>query len=130
MGIWQGQSRRKFTGGRRRYARKKRKFEIGRELQEAGIAERRVKIIHARGNTVKFRVLSTNYANITDKEKNTTSQVKIIQVVENPANIHYVRRNIITRGAVIETEIGNAVVTSRPGQHGIINAILLKKTES
>jgi len=38
-----------------------------------------------------------------------------------------VRRNIITKGAVIKTEKGPARVTSRPGQHGIINAILLER---
>jgi small subunit ribosomal protein S8e len=36
-----------------------------------------------------------------------------------------VRQNIVTRGAVIETEAGRARVTSRPGQHGVINAVLI-----
>jgi small subunit ribosomal protein S8e len=35
------------------------------------------------------------------------------------------RRAIITKGAIIETSKGNARVTSRPGQCGIINAVLL-----
>jgi small subunit ribosomal protein S8e len=46
--------------------------------------------------------------------------------VENPANPHYVRRNIITKGAVIKTELGNAKVTSRPGQDGVVNAALIE----
>jgi small subunit ribosomal protein S8e len=45
--------------------------------------------------------------------------------VENQANIHYVRRNIINKGAIIETNLGKARVTSRPGQTGTINAVLL-----
>ena len=53
------------------------------------------------------------------------SKTEIISVVENPANIHYVRRNIMTKGAIIETELGKAKITSRPGQTGTINAILI-----
>jgi ribosomal protein S8E len=47
-------------------------------------------------------------------------------VVENTASGHYVRRNIITKGAVIKTAAGNARVTSRPGQDGVINAVLIE----
>ena len=76
-------------------------------------------------NNQKVRVLRTNVVNVVDTKKNKTFKTKIIQVVENPANPHYVRRNIITKGAIIETEAGNARVTSRPGQHGVLNAVLL-----
>jgi small subunit ribosomal protein S8e len=48
-------------------------------------------------------------------------------VVENPANPHYVRRNILTKGAIVETEFGKARIISRPGQHGVINGVLVKK---
>ena len=51
---------------------------------------------------------------------------KILKVVENRANPNYVRQNIITKGSVVETEKGNAKVTSRPGQHGIVNAVMLE----
>ena len=43
----------------------------------------------------------------------------------NSANPNYVRRNIITKGAIVETPEGNAKVTSRPGQDGVINGILI-----
>jgi ribosomal protein S8E len=43
----------------------------------------------------------------------------------NPTNPFFARRNITTKGAVIETEIGDAVVTSRPDQDGIVNARLM-----
>ena len=51
--------------------------------------------------------------------------MKILDVIENPANPHYVRQNIVTRGAIIETDAGRARVTSRPGQHGVISAVLI-----
>ena len=50
-----------------------------------------------------------------------------MEVIENTANPNYVRQNIITKGSVIETEKGKAKVTSRPGQHGVVNAVLLTK---
>ena len=50
---------------------------------------------------------------------------KIETVKDNKANLHYMRRNILTKGAVIKTELGDARITNRPGQDGVINAILL-----
>ena len=47
-------------------------------------------------------------------------------MVENPSNVNYVRRNIVTKGAVIETSEGRARVTSRPGQTGQVNAVLIE----
>ena len=49
----------------------------------------------------------------------------IVNVVENPANPHLVRRNIITKGCVVETKLGKAKVTSRPGQEGSVNGVLI-----
>ncbi|RLI95711.1 MAG: 30S ribosomal protein S8e, partial [Candidatus Aenigmatarchaeota archaeon] len=56
-----------------------------------------------------------------------TKKVKILDVLENPANPQLVRSKIVTKGCIIKTELGNAKVTSRPSQHGIVNAVLIKK---
>jgi small subunit ribosomal protein S8e len=48
-------------------------------------------------------------------------------VTKNPANKDYERRGVITKGALLETEIGIAKVISRPGQDGVINAVLIKQ---
>ena len=47
-------------------------------------------------------------------------------VRKNASNPNYVRRNIITKGAVIDTDAGRARVTSRPGQDGQVNAVRLE----
>ena len=47
-------------------------------------------------------------------------------VSENTADRHFVRHNIITKGAIVMTSKGKAKVTNRPGQEGIINAVLVK----
>ncbi|HEB37622.1 MAG TPA: 30S ribosomal protein S8e [Thermoplasmatales archaeon] len=125
MAIWQGRSRRSITGRIIRAHRGKKKYEIGREQLITTLGERRTKKIRTTGKNEKVRLLSINVAYVTDKNGK-TSKTEILGVVENPANPHYVRRNIITKGAIIETKLGKARVTSRPGQHGQINAVLIE----
>ncbi|WP_457742139.1 30S ribosomal protein S8e [Thermococcus sp.] len=127
MAIWQGRSLKKPSGGRIVLARKKRKRELGREPANTRVAEEREKrkIIRTYGGNRKVRLVEALYANVFENGKG--KKVKIIGVVENPANRQYARRNIITKGAIIETELGKAIVTSRPGQDGVVNAVLLKE---
>ena len=120
---FQGRSTRKRTGGRRRPAQNKRKHQLGHEPTETEVAEPRLKAIDARGNTEKVRAISTNVASVADGGEVVTADIE--GVAENPANPNYVRRNIITKGAVIDTSAGQARVTSRPGQDGQVNAVLL-----
>jgi len=124
---WQGKSRRKKTGGKLHLSRKKRSYELGREQHLPSIGDVRYKKVRTRGNNQRMRILSTNMVNVTDPGTNETKLLEIKNVLENPANPHYVRRNILTKGALIETEIGTAKITSRPGQDGCINAVLLKE---
>jgi small subunit ribosomal protein S8e len=62
---------------------------------------------------------------VTDPATKTSKTVKIETVTGNPANKNYIRRNIMTKGSIIKTEIGSARITNRPGQEGSINAILI-----
>lgn len=124
---WQGTSRRKYTGGRLIRARGKRKFELGREAAETHVGETSKKVIRCFGGNRKYRLLRSNIANVTDPRSNRTEKATIETVVENPANQHYVRRDIITKGAVIRTSLGLARVTNKPGQEGIINAVLISE---
>ncbi len=117
-----GRSARKRTGGRLRPMAKRKKHQIGRQPTETQVGEKKFKTIDARGNSRKVRAISTNVASVAvDGEVRNAS---IQDVVENPANPNYVRRNIITKGAFIETDEGRARVTSRPGQDGQVNAVL------
>ena len=125
MALWQGRSKRKPSGGRYRPFRKKRKREISREQQFAFIGAARRKLYRTKGANRKVRVLKEQVANVLDPRTSTTKKVKIVTVKENSSNPHYVTRNIMTRGAVVQTEIGLAKITSRPGQDGVINAVLV-----
>lgn len=125
MVVSQARSKRKSTGGKYISAGKKRKYEIGRSPTHTKVGEKHLKKIRTRGGNSKTKSLWLGEANILDPESKKYSKVKISSVVENTANRHYVRRNIITKGAVIETEKGKAKVTSRPGQEGTVNAVLV-----
>ncbi|WP_435346152.1 30S ribosomal protein S8e [Haloarchaeobius sp. HRN-SO-5] len=120
----QGRSIRKRTGGRLRPIKKRKKHQLGRLPTETQVGEGRFRVIETRGNTSKTRALATDVANV--NQGGETVQATIEDVVENDANPNYVRRNIITKGAVIETDAGTARVTSRPGQTGQVNAVALE----
>ena len=125
MALWQGRSKRKSTGGRYRPLRKKRRREISREQQFAFIGAPRLKLYRTKGGNRKVRVLKAEFANVLDPRTSATKKAKIITVKENTSNPHYVTRNIMTRGAVVQTEVGLAKITSRPGQDGVVNAVLV-----
>lgn len=125
MSIWQGRALRKATGGRLKKSKSKRKFELGGEHKETTIGARKIHNADTRGGNTKVKLTIAEFANVVDKKKGTCKKVKVLSVAQNKANQHYVRRNIITQGSVIETEIGDARVYSRPGQDGNINAVLI-----
>ncbi len=125
MGIFQGRSNRKATGGRLRDFRKVRESELGKVPTLSKIGPRRVKVERVLGGHLKLRLMSEDIVNLLDPKTKKFEKVKIKIVVENPGNRHYVRRNIMTKGTIIETEKGKARITNRPGQEGMINAVLI-----
>lgn len=126
MSQWKGKSKRKITGGRRRFHRKKKKFELGPDFFPAVIEEDKKKKVRSRGGNFKTRVVGTDVVNLADREGN-VEQVEMQNVSKNPANPNYVQRNILTKGAIIDTPKGRARITSRPGQDGVVNAVLLEE---
>ncbi|MDD2249350.1 30S ribosomal protein S8e [Methanocorpusculum bavaricum] len=124
--LWQGKSVRKATGGRYHASRGKKRFEIGRSPADTIIGITRVKTIRVTGGNTKVRALRCEFANVSDKKTGKVQKVKINSVAENAANPNYVRRNLMTKGAIITTELGKAQIVSRPGQDGVINAILIE----
>ena len=125
MSVWHGDlKKRKPSGGRKRSYRRKRKFEKGSFPVETMLGEPKRKVERERGGSIKLKILSSRYACVTDPKSRKTEKVEIVRVVKNPANVDYDRRGVITKGAIIETPKGLARVTSRPGQDGVINAVL------
>ncbi|MCI4455165.1 MAG: 30S ribosomal protein S8e [Sulfolobus sp.] len=128
MAIYQGNDLRKITGGLKRPHRDKRKYELGSMPTETKLSDKHVvKVERVMGGNKKVKVVYAQYANVYDPVEKRSKKVKITAVLETPANREYARRGIIVKGTIIQTEIGKAVVTSRPGQNGTVNALLLKE---
>ncbi|MCK4269002.1 MAG: 30S ribosomal protein S8e [Methanogenium sp.] len=123
---WQGRSVRKETGGRVSLSRGKRKSEIGRSPADTHLGDDRRKLIRTHGGNLKVRALRACYASVSNPKTGETKKVLIENVEKNTANPNYVRRNLLTKGAIIKTEMGLARIASRPGQDGIINAVLVE----
>lgn len=131
MSVWQGDMRKKKASGSRKKAyRKKRKYEQGTFAAQTIMGERKQKASRGRGGNVKIKILSEKQVCVTDPKTGKTEKTEVLRVLKNPANIDYDRRGVITKGALIETSLGTARVTSRPGQHGILNAVLTGKEKS
>ena len=114
----------KITGGRRHVLRSRRKYEIDRFPNEALIGDQITITRKVRGKNIKTSIKTIDSVNLAIDSK--IKRVKIIKVLENSTNNDYKRRGIISKGAILETEEGKCRVVSRPGQHGTVNAILVK----
>ena len=125
MAQWHGISRRKPSGGRKVRARGKRSTEISTEKQLALIGESKKKIYRRTGGNTLVRVLAANKVSINDPKTGKTTLGTIENVIENESDPNYVRRNVLVKGAVIETDKGRVKITSRPGKDGVINGVLI-----
>ena len=128
MSYFQGRDKKKPTGGRLHTRREKKRFELGSPPTETalGIKADAKKVTRVSGGNSKIRLDEAAFVNVTNPKDNSSKKVKLLKVKNNPSNVDYARRGIITKGAVVETELGDARVTSRPGQDGMLNAILTK----
>lgn len=83
------------------------------------------------GKTLKQRSNQATHAVLSTGSK--AIKVPVTSVAENKANRLFTRRNIITKGALIRVLVDEkeqiAKVTSRPGQTGTINAVLIKEVK-
>ncbi|AOL16195.1 30S ribosomal protein S8e [Sulfolobus sp. A20] len=127
MGFYQGPDNRKISGGLKGKNRDKRKYEIGSPPTFTTISSEDTRVKERiLGGNFKVRLKYASFANLIDPANNTAKKVKILEVIETPANKELARRGIIIRGAKIRTEAGIAIVKSRPGQDGVINAVLVR----
>lgn len=116
----------KITGGTRHPLRIRRKYEIDRYPNEA-LNEAQVTVTRRiRGKSQKTALKTIDFVNLAGADSK-VKKSKILKVLENPTNNDYDRRGVITKGAILETEQGKCKVVSRPGQDGVVNAILIKE---
>lgn len=125
MVVTQHRSKRSTTGARYRKARAKRMYEMGRRPALTKVGEQYTSAVRVRSGDVKRKTMYADTANVYDPKSKKYVKAKIKAVTENKASRHFIRRNIMTKGAIIDTDKGKAKVTSRPGQDGMVNAVLV-----
>lgn len=118
-------SKKKETGTNYQANRKKRKKELAKPASLTKIGKKKIKKVRTLGGGCKNRTMQVPEVTIVKGKKKTTA--KIVRVLKNPANRHFVRMNVMTKGAIIETDKGNVKVTNRPGQSGCVQGVLIKE---
>lgn len=111
------------TGGRRKKSRDKKLAHIGGVFSATKVSEKdERKKVRRRGGSSSVKLKKASFVNVVTKDG--MKKAKITKVTESH-NPEFVRRNIITRGTVLETPLGKVKVTNRVGQDGIINGVQL-----
>ena len=128
MSVTHARDLRKPTSGRKRKSRDKQKAELGSLPTNTIIGEDEKEIKRTRGGNHKIKVKYISKANVYDPKTQKYQVVALKTEKENPANRNFARMNILTKGAIVDTEVGSIRITSRPGQHGLVNAVLLHKS--
>ncbi|MEM2089583.1 MAG: 30S ribosomal protein S8e [Candidatus Pacearchaeota archaeon] len=116
---------RKITGGKYRKARKKKLRERQGQQRQVILGQEKKKKIRTRGGHIKTVLLRADKANVFDPRTGKCKVVKIKNVLEVPSNMLLARKNVLVKGAIIETEIGKARITNRPSQEASVQAVLL-----
>jgi small subunit ribosomal protein S8e len=119
-------AKRRATGGRTKPSRGRRAHERDGYAIEPLVGATAKRLSRRRGGTISAGLVYSDVANVSDKSGKTV-KAKILRVKKSPANRDYERRGVITRGSLLETEAGEAVVTSRPTDDGVVNATLTGK---
>ncbi len=114
----------KKTGGKYIKSRKKKKHERKGQTTKVKIGKEKTKTRRIRGGKKKIFLLQAKFVNVQTKDKKIKTEIK--NVIETPSNRFLARQNIITKGTIIETDLGKVRITNRPTQEGIVNGILLE----
>jgi len=115
---------RKLTGGKYAKIRKKKKFERPGQKRIVKLGEEKRKTVRTEGGNKKTFLLRSNKINIQGNKVKKNIEIK--NVLETPSNRFLARQNILTKGTIVETELGKVKITNRPTQEGNINGILLE----
>lgn len=113
----------KISGGKYIKSRKKKSYEIAGQKRIVKRGEERRKTKRTRGGNKKTFLLKAKFVNVQTKDKKLKVEIK--NVLKTPSNRFLARQNIITKGTILETELGEVKVTNRPSQEGSVNGILI-----
>jgi small subunit ribosomal protein S8e len=126
MVVIQKRSNKKPSGGRYTFKVNKRLSQKGRKPSNTRVGKVDARTTRTKGGNSKTHLLNVDKVNVIDPKTKKHVVADVKSVVENNANRHFIRRNILTKGAVVDTNKGKVKITSRPGQEGMVNGILLE----
>ena len=112
------------TGGRKRKFRDRKLAHIGGGFTASKVSEKDDRYAkRSRGGSPKIKARKISTVSVVMEGK--CKKAKILGVIESH-NPQYARQNIITKGAILNTDAGKVRVTNRVGQDGVVNGILVK----
>tara|TARA_Y100000310_G_C20403699_1_gene678640 strand:+ start:355 stop:750 length:396 start_codon:yes stop_codon:yes gene_type:complete len=117
---------RKISGGRYKREKKKPKHSLGHTPRIVKMGDTKQKTLKVQGGNEKTVLLKSNEINLTDKKTHKAVKAKITNVTETPSNRFLARQNVLTKGAIIETDKGKVRITNRPSQEGNVQGILVE----
>ena len=100
MVIVHSRSKRKLTGGRYKAKKTKILSRAGSKPTLSKIGDKKLKSVRTIGGNSKTRTVQSTEINVFDPKSKKYLKAKMESVMSNPANRHYVRRNIITKGSI------------------------------
>lgn len=115
---------RKISGGKYLKSRKKKEYERAGQKKFPKLGEDKRKTVRVRGGNIKVTLLKGKTINVRTKSKMQKTEIK--NVLETPSNKFLARQNVITKGTIVQTEIGKVRITNRPTQEGILNGVLIE----
>ena len=114
----------KISGGKYVKRRKKKSYERAGQKRAIKLGEEKRKIKNSWGKNKKIFLIMVKYINV--KTKSESKKVEIKNVLETPSNRFLARQNVVTKGTIVDTELGKVKVTNRPSQEGNVNGALIE----
>ena len=115
---------RKISGGKYIKRRKKKLYELPGQKRIVKLGEKKKRAKRTRGGNKKSFLLQANTVNVQMKGKSKKAVIK--NVLETPSNRFLARQNIITKGTIVETDLGKVKITNRPTQESILNGVIVE----
>jgi len=113
----------KISGGKYIKSRKKKLYELPGQRRIVKLGNKKRKSKRVVGGNKKAFLLQIDEVNVQTKGK--SKKAKIKNVLETPSNRFLARQNIITKGTIVETDLGKVRITNRPSQESVLNGILI-----
>ena len=116
---------RRITGSKYKKARKKKLYEMPGQARIVKFGGERRKHLSIRSGIKKVVLFKASVINVVTKDGK-AKKAEIKNVIETPSNKFLARQNILTKGTIVETELGKVRITNRPSQEGMVNGIVVE----